>query len=100
MNPERILHAANEIDRLTTALGWLRSNGHALSHRQKDSFSISVHLNSCSALPGAKEAQAQMSAIARLQIEEIVACAIKDAVNTIEIHRAAIAAEVAPEDMK
>lgn len=95
MQPDRIVYLAHEIDRLSKALRWLQEHGNALSHRDKETFSVSIHINSCSALAGAREAEIQLSAIARLQIREIIAMAISDATNTIEIHCATLATEVA-----
>lgn len=98
MNAAAIESAAKEISRLTLALGWLRSHGLQALMPVGDAFSVVVSLNSCSALPGAKEAATQLGAQARLVMGgEVLANAIKDAENTIEILREKIAREVAHE---
>ena len=94
MDAANIIHSANEIDRLKKALEWLRTNGNSLSHRDKEGFSISVRLNYCSALVGAKEAELQLSAIVKLQIREIVEMSINDAINTIAYHAANLRKEI------
>lgn len=96
MNATAIESAARQISALSAALQWMRENGNqALNPADKDAFGVNVALNSCSALPGAKEAAAQLSACARHFGPQILAAAIKDAESTIEILRDRIAREVA-----
>lgn len=95
MNTVRIRQAAQEIDRLSSALSWLKEHGGVLDPRSKDAFGVNVAINHASALPGSKEAAGQLSAIAKLHIREIVEDAIRDAENTIEMHRSALREECA-----
>lgn len=95
MNAARIASAAGQIADLTAALEWLREHGARLDPRDKDAFGVHVALNACSALPGAKQASAQLSAMAKLLAPVMVANAITNAENTIEILRQQIADEVA-----
>ena len=85
MNIKTVIHLSNEIDRLESALKWLTEHRRQLDG--KDTFSIAIRLNSCIALFGAKEAERHLSDIAQLHIQEIIDHAMRDAVNTIEIHR-------------
>lgn len=95
MNSDRIEVAAKRISELTSALQWMREHGNqAINPSCRDTFGVHVVLNSCSALPGATEASRQLSAVARLLGREILANAITDAENTIEILRQQIADEV------
>ena len=96
MNVSRIVSAATGIQRLTSALEWLRSHGSGLHPDDKDGFSIIVRLNTASALPGAKEAEEKLSAIAKLHIKAILEHAITDCVNTIEIHKDTLRTEAKP----
>lgn len=95
MNTARIIHAAREIERLTIAVVWLREHSGGFNHRDKDSFEAFVRVHRASALPGADEANKQLSAMARLQIQDLVNLAIVDAENTIEMHRSALREECA-----
>lgn len=82
-----VTQRANNIARLTKALAWLKEYGHTMNAKHRYSFDISVRPISASTLPGAKEAEEQMTAVARLHIENIVQHAIVDAENTIEIEK-------------
>jgi len=93
MNTLRITLAVKEIDRLTTALAWLREHGAGLKPRERESFAITFGLIHASACHGAKEASEQLAAIARLHIEDIIAHAILDAENTINMSKDAIRSE-------
>lgn len=95
MNTARIRNAASEIERLSNALAWLREHGANLNHRDRDSFEAFVRVHRASALTGADEANKQLSAMARLQIQDLVNLAIVDAENTIEMHRSALREECA-----
>ena len=92
MSPADLIHHAKEIERLTSALNWLRAHGADMQPRDKDSFAISVMPIRASALPGANEAERQLTIVARWQIGNIVGHAITDAENTIAIHKDAIRA--------
>lgn len=95
MNTARITQAAAEIERLTKARKWFQEYGLLLQHRDRDSFSISVRLAVASACPGAKEAEDQLTAAARVCIDVILAHAISDAENTIQICAEALREEIA-----
>jgi len=95
MDAATIQGAAKQIAELELALLWLREHGKdAIMPEVRDTFSINVSLNSCSACRGAKEAAAALGQQARLLGRELVAAAIKDSENTIEILRDRIAREV------
>lgn len=95
MDAAAIATAAKHILELEKALGWLRAHGlQALDHSDAQSFGVSFSLNSCSALPGAKEAASALSAQARLMSTSLLQAAIRDAENTIQIYRNQIAEAV------
>lgn len=94
MNTATIQSAAIQIAHLTAALKWMQEHGKQALAPHPETFSVVVSLNSCSALPGAKEAAVQLGAQGRLLGHEMLANAIKDAENTIEILRQQIAREV------
>ncbi len=94
MNAARIEQLARQVAHLTEALVWLTENGqNALNPKDRDAFSITVHLNSCSALRGAAQATIQLGAVARHFAPHILEQAIQDARNTIEIYRSEIMRE-------
>lgn len=95
MDPFRIANAANEIIRLSEALKWLREHGDSLNNR--GSLVVTVRVNTASALPGANEAVAQLTTAVKVMIADLVALAIRDAENTIGLHRSAIKEEAAKE---
>lgn len=98
MDALKIEEAAKKIRELSAALEWLRSNGkRALPPGDREAFGITVSLNSCSALSGAKEAAAQLSACARWLSHDILEHAIRDAENTIEIYKQQIAKDLESE---
>ena len=91
--PLRVAQAAHEIDTLTTALAWLREYGVQLSHRDKDTFDLTFRAIAAGACNGVREAEKQISAVARTKIKEIIEAAIRDAENTIVLNRAVIKEE-------
>lgn len=93
MDTARIIKAAQDIERCQRALAWLRGNGSALDGRNKESASVSVHINFASALPGAKEASEVLSAYATLSLPDLVEAAIRSCENTIDMCSDAIRAE-------
>ena len=94
MNSVRIIHAAKDIERLTLALEWFQGYGHLLQHRDKDSFSISIKLLVASACHGAREADVQINAVARVCIDQILSHAIRDAENTIQMCKEILREEI------
>lgn len=97
MDTTSIIVAAKEIDRLETGLKWLREYGAQLTHREKGSFDAAIRAHAAGACPGAADANAMMSDAARVMIQDIVAHAIRDAENTIEIHKDTLRRQVAAE---
>lgn len=95
MNHRRIADAAKEIERLGSALEWLREFGPQLSPRDKESFGMSFRVIMAAAHYGSHEAESQLSAAAKLLIKDIVEVAIKDAENTVELLETAIKEEAA-----
>ena len=95
MNTTSIIAAAKEIDRLETGLKWLREFGVKLEHREKTHMDVAIRGQLGGSCVGAPEANEMMSAAARVMIQEIVAHAIRDAENTIEIHKATLRRQVA-----
>ena len=93
-NAKRVVHAAQEIERLSRAYGWISTYGKALSHRDHKSFLIAFEAIDSSACVGSREAEVQLTAIAATLIQDIVAAALRDAENTIELHKEAIREEV------
>ena len=95
MNAAAVAGAAHKIADLEAALRWMRDHGKdALNPKCEQAFGISVSLNHASACAGAHEARVHLSAQARLFGHEILAAAIKDAENTIEIYKQQIADEL------
>ena len=84
MNTSRIISAAKTIAECDEALVWLTEYGDRLSGRD-ESVSIQVRLNFAGSCRGAKEAESILSAKAMNDIQNIVAAAIEDCRNTIEI---------------
>ena len=93
MNTSRIISAAKTIAEREEALAWLAEYGDRVSGRD-ESASIQVRLNFAGACRGAKEAEGILSAKALNDIQNIVAAAIVDCRNTIEICKQTILDEI------
>jgi hypothetical protein len=93
MDLDLITQAIRDIKELQPALAWLKEYGAGLTAQDQTSFVLYVRPGFASACVGAKEAAAQLTAIARLHIPAIVQHAIEDAENTIALRREQIARE-------
>lgn len=95
MDTAQVEADARRIRELKSALDWMLVYGdRVLVPKDKDAFSVVFSINSSSAFAGAKEAERQLGAWARHHASAILADAIKDAQNTIDILREKIAREV------
>lgn len=96
LDATQIKIAAEEIRDLMQALEWMREYGkRVLGSPDREAFGITVSINSCSALPGAKEAAEQLGEVAFTFGPQILEAAIEDAENTIEIYRQQIERAIA-----
>lgn len=89
MNVNRIMSAARTIAECEEALSWLYEYGHRLSDKDEN-VSVQIRVNFAGACRGAKEAESILSSKALSNIQSIVASAVEDRRNTIEICRKTI----------
>lgn len=89
MDLDLISAAIRDIKELQAALAWLKE----YTAQDETSFVLYIRPGFASACVGAKEAAAQLTAIARLHISEIVSHAIEDAENTMALRREQIVRE-------
>lgn len=94
MDAGKILDAAREIERLTLALRWLEEY-RVSGFEGVDAASIWVQLEFGRGANGAHEATQVLRSKAPAYLPDLVTASITDCRNTIEIHRATIAAEAA-----
>lgn len=93
MNTTRIKQAIASIEENTLALEWLEQYGVNLQGRDKDAFSIGIRMHYAGSCPGTTEAVRILESFARLSILDLVATAITNCRNTIELERDAIRRE-------
>lgn len=86
--------AARTIAERTVALNWLKRYGVDLTGRCPDAAGAKVWLNYGSAMPGAKEAEALLTAYARFELPSIVQSAIRCCENDIRMAQETIREEL------
>jgi CYTH domain-containing protein len=93
MDTARIKRAAQQIEERQAALGWLLQYGGRLDGKD-DAAKVEVRLSHASACPGAKEAEAVLSAYTRLQLSVAVKHATECCRNDITMAIDAIRHEI------
>lgn len=88
MNTSRIRLAAEEIDRLQRALGWLSEHGVKITKDGDED--VTYRPNFAGSCNGSKEAAEVLSAMMTNQLSELIPKAIQKCENTIQIHRETI----------
>lgn len=94
MNIQRMAATIREIERLTLAQKWFQEYRACLTPEDRKAFRIRFELVTASLCTGGKEAREQIEAVAHHHIIDIVAHAIRDVENTIELHIAALKEEI------
>ena len=93
MKASSIITAARTIMDREEALAWLEEYGGRVSG-EDDSVSVQVRLNFAGSCRGSKEAESILAAKALNDFRSIVAAAVEDCRNTIEICRQTIIREL------
>lgn len=92
MNIVRMRHALNEIERLERALVWLLDHGQRITRETQET--VLYRPNFAGACNGAKEAGEVLSEIMSNRLPSLIADAVENCRNTIEIHRQTVRDEV------
>lgn len=90
MNTQHIAYCAKQIETLSKGLDWLREYGLVISH---ENFHVAISTGHAASCDGYREAAAQLSAIALLNMPRIMAHAIKKAEDDIEVYTTEIRRE-------